>query len=272
MKRTTPWLAAVLLLCPLGAQVQPAPSHQEPGQVPGQQEKRPDAAARLKELEAEQEQLFKVWQQQQKEAVKAAEEAKKDGKPIPAMSMRPDFSPLYAKYLAAAKDYPGEDAVQFLMAAVNMGNTPEQRRQVLDLLLDNHLDSPKLADLGGMLPYLDRVVDAEYAKTAIAKIEKHGKNLPLLGWIAFSKHEKTLRSEPATSKAFLDAKAAVAVAVDKAADKQLKRQFDSLVAEQEKFGIGMQAPEITGMDLDGVAFKLSDYRGKVVFLDFWGDW
>ena len=25
-------------------------------------------------------------------------------------------------------------------------------------------------------------------------------------------------------------------------------------------------------DLDGVEFKLSDYRGKVVFLDFWGDW
>ena len=27
-----------------------------------------------------------------------------------------------------------------------------------------------------------------------------------------------------------------------------------------------------GEDLNGVAFKLSDYRGKVVVLDFWGDW
>ena len=34
----------------------------------------------------------------------------------------------------------------------------------------------------------------------------------------------------------------------------------------------MSAPEIEGNDLDGVAFKLSDYRGKVVVLDFWGDW
>ena len=25
-------------------------------------------------------------------------------------------------------------------------------------------------------------------------------------------------------------------------------------------------------DLAGVEFKLSDYRGKVVFLDFWGHW
>ena len=31
-------------------------------------------------------------------------------------------------------------------------------------------------------------------------------------------------------------------------------------------------PEITGEDVEGVAFKLSDYKGKVIMLDFWGDW
>lgn len=35
---------------------------------------------------------------------------------------------------------------------------------------------------------------------------------------------------------------------------------------------GKPAPEIEGEDLDGHPFKLSDYRGKVVLLDFWGDW
>ena len=38
------------------------------------------------------------------------------------------------------------------------------------------------------------------------------------------------------------------------------------------FEIGNLAPEISGADIDGVKFKLSDYRGKVVVLDFWGDW
>jgi hypothetical protein len=49
------------------------------------------------------------------------------------------------------------------------------------------------------------------------------------------------------------------------------------VAEQAKtalFGIrhlsvGKQAPDIEGEDQDGKRFKLSDYRGKVVLLDFW---
>ena len=36
--------------------------------------------------------------------------------------------------------------------------------------------------------------------------------------------------------------------------------------------VGQVAPEIAGKDIDGVAFTLSDYRGKVVVLDFWGDW
>ena len=40
----------------------------------------------------------------------------------------------------------------------------------------------------------------------------------------------------------------------------------------ESLGIGQVAPDITGVDVDGKAFKLSDYRGKIVVLDFWGDW
>ena len=36
--------------------------------------------------------------------------------------------------------------------------------------------------------------------------------------------------------------------------------------------IGRPAPEIIGEDIDGVPMRLSDYRGKVVVLDFWGHW
>jgi hypothetical protein len=36
--------------------------------------------------------------------------------------------------------------------------------------------------------------------------------------------------------------------------------------------VSRPAMEIEGDDLDGKPFKLSDYRGKVVVLDFWGNW
>jgi len=48
-------------------------------------------------------------------------------------------------------------------------------------------------------------------------------------------------------------------------------------AGPELFGIrhlsvGKVAPEIEGADQDGVRFKLSDFRGKVVLLDFWSEY
>src|ERR1700678_2940290 len=39
--------------------------------------------------------------------------------------------------------------------------------------------------------------------------------------------------------------------------------------ELRHLAIGCAAPEIEGQDVDGNRFKLSDYRGKVVLLDFW---
>ncbi len=39
-----------------------------------------------------------------------------------------------------------------------------------------------------------------------------------------------------------------------------------------KTAIGKAAPEITGKDLDGKTMKLSDFRGKVIVLTFWGTW
>lgn len=42
--------------------------------------------------------------------------------------------------------------------------------------------------------------------------------------------------------------------------------------ELRHLSIGKVAPEIDGEDIDGNPIKLSDYRGKVVVLDFWGDW
>ena len=40
----------------------------------------------------------------------------------------------------------------------------------------------------------------------------------------------------------------------------------------DQLAIGKTAPDIVGEDVDGKSMKLSDYRGKVVVLDFWGNW
>ncbi|MEZ5989118.1 MAG: hypothetical protein R3F30_08345 [Planctomycetota bacterium] len=42
--------------------------------------------------------------------------------------------------------------------------------------------------------------------------------------------------------------------------------------EVRNLQVGKVAPEVEGTGIRGKALKLSDFRGKVVLLDFWGDW
>jgi hypothetical protein len=64
-------------------------------------------------------------------------------------------------------------------------------------------------------------------------------------------------------------------AIEKYADVQM--QFYGTVGKKAKgelhalrfLAIGKPAPEVEGVDQDGQKFKLSDYKGKVVLLDFW---
>lgn len=54
--------------------------------------------------------------------------------------------------------------------------------------------------------------------------------------------------------------------------KQTFGQLASKKLQLRNIQIGKVAPDIEGVDLDDVSFKLSEYRGKVVVIDFWGDW
>jgi hypothetical protein len=67
--------------------------------------------------------------------------------------------------------------------------------------------------------------------------------------------------------------------VDKYADVKLNPRLPSIgdqakgeLFEMRHLAIGMVVPDIEDEDIDGKKFKLSDYRGKVVLIDFWGDW
>ena len=43
-------------------------------------------------------------------------------------------------------------------------------------------------------------------------------------------------------------------------------------ADRPNPSVGKPAPEISGTDVNGKPLKLSDHLGKVVLVDFWGDW
>ena len=47
---------------------------------------------------------------------------------------------------------------------------------------------------------------------------------------------------------------------------------DREIYEIENLAVGREAPDIVGKDLHGQPLRLADHRGKVVVLEFYGDW
>jgi thiol-disulfide isomerase/thioredoxin len=54
--------------------------------------------------------------------------------------------------------------------------------------------------------------------------------------------------------------------------KTLGQEAEARLDEMFNLVVGKPAPEIEGVDVAGKPLKLSDYRGKVVVLVFWGSW
>jgi len=52
----------------------------------------------------------------------------------------------------------------------------------------------------------------------------------------------------------------------------IESQAGDLLFRLEHLCLGCPAPDFESEDVDGNVFKLSDYRGKVTLIDFWGFW
>ena len=253
-------LVGSLLIAPAIAQ-----EHADP--KPG----KPTAEARMSEIQAMQKKCIDDY----RAAIKEAQEAAKNTKPgavMPAMPMRPDFGPIVDKAMAAAAEFAGtEHAVPFLVMVVQNGGDQKVARQALDVLLESHLDSDGLAKIASMAPYLSQILGEDAAGPALDKMQKSA-NGAVRGWATFARHKHDIDEAARDGDAYASAKLALEKGAEECADKRLAKEIRSAIDLREKFGAGNVAPDIAGVDLDGVAFKMSDYQGKVIFLDFWGDW
>ncbi len=260
MKRIIPLVGALLLATICGAQEQdPAPPQ--------------DAKARMKSLQKEVNDFVQTFRQEQRKQAQEAAKNPTKGKMMRSFRMRPDFSPMVPKFAAAAADYRGtDDAVPFLLWIALSSGHKKAASTALDTLSSTHAGSSELAPLARMSERLPRLIGEAKSLALITAIRKQNKNPDVLGWLALSTHGKTIDSAAIDSDVYSKARSALVAAAKASTDKVLKRALKARIDLREKLGTGSIAPDIDGIDIDGVAFKLSDYKGKIVFLDFWGDW
>jgi len=60
--------------------------------------------------------------------------------------------------------------------------------------------------------------------------------------------------------------------VKSAPESKAAKVVEGVIYEYRNLVVGCVAPDFDTQDVDGASFKLSDYRGKVVLVDFWGFW
>ena len=140
----------------------------------------------------------------------------------------------------------------------------------MEQLFESHMDSDRMSELVIPLAYGMAPGGAErLRKLAETSPHRKVKGTALYG-LAMHLSRKRDADQEEVEKLYQQV-------VDEYADVEMRQtsiaeQAEAALFEIRHLSIGKVAPDIEGADLDGVDFKLSDYRGKVVLLDFWGHW
>jgi len=183
---------------------------------------------------------------------------------------------------ANAKDEVGLDAALWVLPGLR--TKPVESKELLGLVIQHHVANKKISSAIGLLT-MQAASDPSGIETLELIAEKNPtKSVQAAALFAVADFYKN-KSEPRRGAPPMDADA-LAKKAEAGFERILKEFADETQIGQRKYGpvakgalfelrnlrVGKTVPEVEGVDVDGVDFKLSDYRGKVVMLDFWGHW
>lgn len=177
------------------------------------------------------------------------------------------------------KDSAAMEALLWVLSNQAPGGTSPEVNRALDLLARDHSQGEELPHL---LPALANIASPKVEALLRAVLEKNPKReAQAAACLTLAQYLKNQAGEPAhkadAERLTSEAEKYFALAVEKYGDVRIGRQSVADSAKGELFElqhlmVGKTAPEIEGKDADGKSFKLSDYKGKVVVLDFWARW
>ncbi len=209
----------------------------------------------------------------------ARERARAADERLPATAWSSPKKPYVLTFMRAAKRRAGTDAaIPYLRwvaqnALPMVGAERAAAKGAVRILVTTHRRSPELASLGWMLGRMDYFFeDPAEASAAGLGLEQDSPVPEVRAWATFSRLSRALNEASVDSAEYLQAKDQLAKVLSSVELPDLNAEVANRVALRESFSLGMEAPDIQGYDLDGTAFALSDYRGKILFIDFWGDW
>ena len=173
-----------------------------------------------------------------------------------------------ARFLKIAEASPKDPAaLKALLWVVQRARNGNEAGKALDLLLTHYLESDKLGEVCYSLVYSG----GEQAEKALKTMVEKSPHRAVRGMALFCRAMRRQQESGGAEKLFDEV-------IEQYGDVKagnrgtLGESAGAYLFEARNLVIGKTAPEIEGEDVEGKKFKLSEYRGKVVVLDFWGDW
>ena len=258
-------LASAAVLCFVGAGANAA--QDAPGAAPKdapQQEQQ--AAGTLTASYDSLEREYQAAQQAFSQAYQAAKDPAEKQKVVQEKYPQPEkFAARFADFAEKNPDDPKAlDALVWVVRFARQG--PEFKRALAQL--EQHIKSEKIAEIAPSLVYSGDGAALAFLQKAVE--QSPHRSVKGAATYALGDWHMNRNNQAEAEKRFEEV-------VEKYGD--LKHYRGTLadaakvqLHEIRNLAIGKPAPEIEGEDVDGKKFKLSEYRGKVVVLDFWGDW
>ncbi|MBX3118520.1 MAG: redoxin domain-containing protein [Fimbriimonadaceae bacterium] len=237
------------------------------------------------------EQLKQEFTKLQQEFYKAQEEyyapyqkAAKDGKPPPKLDKSKDPALLFlARFKSFAKRAEGDlkagPLAEGMVIQVAGDRDKKATEESIGKLLGMYITSPDLAQqlypicMGYDMMLGWNTEESNKATTkALMTIETKSPHKEVR--VAALYQRGVLLSSPYETEKpdIAAAKRVFNRVIEQYGDTQYAERAKGALFEMDNLSIGKVAPDFELEDENGVKWKLSDYRGKVVVLDFWGFW
>lgn len=193
------------------------------------------------------------------------------------------------QFLAIAETYPQapESIDALVWVATHAGGLPDAEK-ALTMLRRDHVASDKLGPLCQQLvynqlpasePFLREVLEKNpnhdiqgIACYALARTLKSKAEQPQGGLVNLLRRRPEGAKPPAAESEEMFERVVTKYGNVKYGRGTLGASAKGELFEIRNLAVGKTAPEIEGQEIAGKPMKLSDYKGKVVVLDFWGNW
>ena len=182
---------------------------------------------------------------------------------------------------ALAKEAKGTDvAARCWMMVGQLGLETDKNDvtiRAIDALVAEHIGSP---EIDGLPEMIGGIASGPYKETACATLEKLLDTSPrkeVQAGALFQLASLGMRPDSGPdrqneARAMFERLGKDYAGIHSPQGHEFKALAERCIFELDNLQVGKVAPVFESVDENGVKFKLSDYRGKVVVLDFWGFW